>query len=350
MEMLSTSFFWVTLGQIIMINILLSGDNAVVIALASRSLPPRQQKQAILFGSLGAIVLRIILTFFAVALLALPFLKIVGALLLIWIGIKMLIQGEEEAQLDAHSSLMAAIKTIIIADFVMSLDNVIGVAAAAKGNTVLLVVGLAISSPLIVYGSTLVLKLMNRFGFIVVVGAGLLGWVAGEMLVTDPVLHLWVPNEGHWAHTGAPMLAAAIVVVSGMWLARGAKDTAELVPVAAGNAPALAHAMPSTNPVRNWSDERSPALHPSSQSFISHVPAFHGTDPATSSGRTERPVVDHGDDGSQDPPVGYRWVSRPWRTLPDGHRDYAALHGEQAYRSLAPVSSHVRPPRIPDGR
>lgn len=153
MEMLSTSFFWITLGEIMMINILLSGDNAVVIALASRSLPPVQQKKAILFGSFGAIILRIVLTFFAVALLTLPFLKLFGGILLLWIGYKMLVPEEVEDELEGHSNLMSAIRTIIVADFVMSLDNVLGVAAAAKGNTVLLVVGLAISIPLIIYGA-----------------------------------------------------------------------------------------------------------------------------------------------------------------------------------------------------
>ena len=207
MELLTTSFFWVTLAQITMINILLSGDNAVVIALASRSLPAKQQKQAILFGSFGAIILRVILTFFAVFLLELPFLKIVGALLLIWIGIKMLIPEDGEADLDAHTGLWAAVKTIIIADFVMSLDNVLGVAAAAKGNVPLLVVGLVISIPLIIYGSTLILKLMNRFSFIVTAGGGLLGWVAGEMLVSDPAVSEMVNMQLAWAHTGVPVMA-----------------------------------------------------------------------------------------------------------------------------------------------
>jgi len=248
MDMLTTSFFWVTLGQIIMINILLSGDNAVVIALASRSLPPAQQKQAILFGSLGAIVLRVVLTFFAVVLLTLPFLKIVGGLLLIWIGIRMLVPDDEEAKLDAHSGLVAAIKTIIIADFVMSLDNVLGVAAAAKGNTVLLILGLAISIPLIVYGSTLVLKLMERFGFIVTLGAGLLGWVAGEMLVTDPALGQWVPNATQTLHTAAPIVAAAIVMASGTWLAMRARaGTVEVAMVPAG---APVHAPAKSSPER----------------------------------------------------------------------------------------------------
>lgn len=233
MEMLTTSFFWVTLGQIMMINILLSGDNAVVIALASRSLPPAQQKKAILFGSFGAIFLRIVLTFFAVALLTLPFLKLVGGLLLLWIGIKMLVPEEEEGELEGHSNLAAAIRTIIVADFVMSLDNVLGVAAAAKGNTVLLVVGLAISIPLIIYGSTLVLKLMERFPVIVTAGAGLLGWVAGEMMVSDPALSGFLAFSQQTIdslHHAAPAIGAALVVALGVGIAHTMKVSDDMTP------------------------------------------------------------------------------------------------------------------------
>lgn len=232
MEMLSTSFFWVTLGEIMMINILLSGDNAVVIALASRSLPPEQQKKAILFGSLGAIVLRIILTFFAVALLTLPFLKLVGGLLLLWIGYSMLVPEDEEDELEGHSNLAAAIRTIIVADFVMSLDNVLGVAAAAKGNTALLVIGLAVSIPLIIYGSTLVLKVMERFPIIVVAGAGLLGWVAGEMMVTDPALidYLHIGDHAiHEAHLAIPAICAALVVGLGTAITHAMKVSDDMM-------------------------------------------------------------------------------------------------------------------------
>jgi len=229
MEMLTSSFFWVTLAQIIMINIVLSGDNAVVIALASRSLPPKQQKQAILFGSFGAIILRIILTFFAVYLLGLPMLKIVGAILLFWIGVKMLIPEDEETNLDGHEHLWAAIKTIIVADFVMSLDNVLGVAAAAKGNLVLLVLGLAISIPLIIYGSTLILKLMTRFPVIITLGGGVLGWVAGEMAITDPIISDWVNTQAHWLHTVAPAFGALFVVAMGKWITTFREPKAETV-------------------------------------------------------------------------------------------------------------------------
>ena len=217
MEFLSTPEFWIALAQIIMINIVLSGDNAVVIALACRSLPPEQQKKAIMFGSVGAIVLRIVLTFFAVYLLQLPYLKLVGAVLLLWIGIGLLKGDDGEEDLESHSGLSAAIKTIIIADLVMSLDNVIAVAAAAKGNVVLLVVGLGISIPLIIYGSTLILKLMARFPVIITIGAGLLGWVAGEMALSDPAIAGWSAAH-HSLHSIAPAVGAVLVVVTGKWL------------------------------------------------------------------------------------------------------------------------------------
>lgn len=219
LDMLQTSAFWVALGQIIIINIMLSGDNAVVIALASRSLPPKQQRMAILFGSVGAIVLRVVLTFFAVMLLELPFLKLAGGLALLWIGAGMLSGDDEESGPDAHSNLMAAIRTIIVADFIMSLDNVLGVAAAAKGNVVLLVVGLGISIPLIIFGSQLILKLMERFPVVITLGAALLGWVAGEMLVEDSSISGWIEATAHALHYAVPAVCAVLVVVAGKWMA-----------------------------------------------------------------------------------------------------------------------------------
>lgn len=213
----TTPEFWIALLQIIMINIVLSGDNAVVIALASRSLPPAQQKKAIIFGSVGAIVLRLVLTFFAVYLLTLPYLKLIGAALLLWIGVGLLKPEGEENDLQGHSSLAAAIKTIIVADLVMSLDNVIGVAAAAKGNVPLLVIGLVISIPLIIYGSTLMLKLMGRFPVIITIGAGLLGWVAGEMAVSDPAVTAWMANHST-IHMLAPPVGALLVVLTGKFI------------------------------------------------------------------------------------------------------------------------------------
>lgn len=217
MSFLFTPEFWIALSQIILINIVLSGDNAVVIAMASRSLPPAQQRKAILFGSVGAIVLRVVLTFFAVYLLTLPYLKLVGAALLLWIGIGLLNSEDDGENLAGHSSLAAAIKTIVVADLVMSLDNVIGVAAAAKGNVALLVFGLVISIPLIIFGSTLILKLMGRFPVIITLGAGLLGWVAGEMAMTDPAIAGWAANQ-HALHNAVPALGAVFVVAVGKWL------------------------------------------------------------------------------------------------------------------------------------
>jgi YjbE family integral membrane protein len=218
MAFLSSPEFWIALSQIILINIVLSGDNAVVIALACRSLPPQQQKKAIIFGSVGAIVLRVILTFFAVFLLTQPYLKLIGAALLLWIGIGLLKGEDGEEEMEGHSGLAAAIKTIIVADLVMSLDNVIGVAAAAKGNVLLLVVGLVISIPLIIFGSTIILKLMNRFPVIITIGAALLGWVAGEMVLTDPAIHDFVEKH-HYLHNILPAAGAVIVVALGKYLA-----------------------------------------------------------------------------------------------------------------------------------
>ena len=225
MSFLTSPEFWIALSQIILINIVLSGDNAVVIAMASRSLPPAQQKKAILFGSIGAIVLRVILTFFAVYLLTLPYLKLVGAALLLWIGVGLLNGDDEGEDLEGHSGLFAAIKTIVIADLVMSLDNVVGVAAAAKGNLPLLVFGLVISIPLIIFGSTLILKLMGRFPIIITFGAALLGWVAGEMAMGDPSIAGWAAEQ-HVLHTLVPAVGAVLVVMVGKWLASRARARA----------------------------------------------------------------------------------------------------------------------------
>lgn len=188
MEFGSTAF-WLALGQIVWVNILLSGDNAVVIALAARSLPPKQQKQAIFIGSGAAIVMRIALTLVAAQLLQLPWLKLIGAVLLIYIGVTLLLpedEGENEGK--EVGGMVAAVRTILIADLVMSLDNVIAVAAAAKGDTTLLVIGLAMSIPLVIFGSTLLLKVIERFPAVVWFGAGLLGFIAGEIVVDDPAV------------------------------------------------------------------------------------------------------------------------------------------------------------------
>src|SRR2546425_8073197 len=191
LEELASQAFWIGLLKIIGVNIILSGDNAVVIALAARSLPAKQQTQAVFWGAGAAIILRILLTLFAVALLTLPWLKLIGSLLLFWIGVKLLIPEDDDAEIEASEHLITAIKTILIADLVMSLDNVIAVAAAAGGSVVLLILGLAISIPLVVFGATLLIKLMERFPVIITGGAGLIGWVAGEMLVADLALKGW---------------------------------------------------------------------------------------------------------------------------------------------------------------
>ena len=220
MEMLQTTEFWVGLVKIIWINIILSGDNAVVIALAARSLPPHQQRQAVFFGSGAAVVLRIILTVVAAKLLALPYLQIVGGLLLLWIGVQLLSDDDEgEGDSKEHGSMVTAIRTILIADLVMSLDNVIAVAAAAQGSMTLLILGLAISIPLVIFGSTLMIKLMERFPIIVVLGAMLIGWVGGETIVSDVALKdVLVANP--WLHYAAAAAGALLVYVIGKALQR----------------------------------------------------------------------------------------------------------------------------------
>ncbi len=230
---LQDPLFWVALMQIIGVNIVLSGDNAVVIALAARSLPPKQQKQAIIWGSGAAVVMRIILTIVALELLRLPYLKLIGGALLLWIGIQLLVPEDEEAGAgaSANAGMVAAIRTILIADLVMSLDNVIGVAAAAKGSVLLLTLGLLISIPLVIFGSTLLMKLMERWPIIVTIGAGLLGWVAGEMAATDPSIAAWVEANAPWLHWGAPILGAVIVVAVGKWLASRHDEEDDAQPV-----------------------------------------------------------------------------------------------------------------------
>ncbi len=216
---ISSPDFWVAVLQIIAIDIVLSGDNAVVIALACRNLPPAQRRKGILWGVGGAIGLRVVLTAFAAALLGYPYLKLIGGVLLLWIGIKLLLPEPPEGHdIEASDKLWSAVKTIIVADFVMSLDNVIGVAAAAKGSVALLLFGLAVSIPLIVWTSQLFLKLMERFPVIITLGAGLLGYVAGSMMVSDVAISAWVQA----AIPAAPQLAGAtgavLVVAVGSWM------------------------------------------------------------------------------------------------------------------------------------
>jgi YjbE family integral membrane protein len=232
--------FWIALLQIIGVNIVLSGDNAVVIALAARGLPAEQQKKAIFWGSGAAVVMRIVLTIVAVELLRLPYLKLVGAALLLYIAIQLLIPEDEgEGHGQATAGLAGAIKTILIADLVMSLDNVIAVAAAAKGSTALLVIGLAISIPLVVFASQLLLTLMDRFPIIITLGAALLGWVAGDMAVSDPIDKPWVDAQAAFLHWGAPAFCALTVILVGRWMA-----ARKLAAMAAGAAPAVTAAAP----------------------------------------------------------------------------------------------------------
>ena len=215
-----TAAFWVGVVKIIWIDILLSGDNAVVIAMAARSLPPQQQRKAILMGAGFAIVLRVVLTFVAAKLLQLPFLELAGGILLLWIGVGLL---KGEAPQDAataqsgNSSMLTAIRTIVLADLVMSLDNVLAVAASAGGNFVLLMFGLAVSIPLMIFGSTLMIKLMTRFTWIVPAGAALIGWVAGETIAGDGSLE-HVVNQFHWIKYVAAAIGAALVLAVGTYL------------------------------------------------------------------------------------------------------------------------------------
>ena len=218
MEFLHGADFWIGLIKIVWINIILSGDNAVVIALAARSLPPEQQRKAVFWGSGAAVVLRVLLTVVAAKLLALSFLQIVGGCLLLWIGFQLLSDGDEdEGESKTYGSLMAAVRTILVADLVMSLDNVIAVAAAAQGSTLLLVLGLAISIPLVVFGSTMMIKLMERFPVIVVLGAALIGWVGGETMVSDAVLKD-VVAANPWLHYAGAAAGAALVIALGKLL------------------------------------------------------------------------------------------------------------------------------------
>ena len=218
MEFIQTTDFWIGLMKIVWIDIILSGDNAVVIALAARGLPPLQQRQAVLFGSGAAVLLRITLTLVAAKLLTMPYLQIVGGALLLYIGVQLLSdQGGGEGEEKPQGSLLAAIRTILIADLVMSLDNVIGVAAAAHGSMLLLGLGLAISIPMVVFGSTMMIRLMERFPVVVTLGAGLIGWVGGETLANDTILAPLLHDQA-WLHQASPVIGAALVLGLGRWL------------------------------------------------------------------------------------------------------------------------------------
>jgi YjbE family integral membrane protein len=239
MEFLFHLPFWLAVLQIITLDILLGGDNAVVIALACRKLPAKQRTQGILWGTAGAIVLRVILIFFALTLLSIPFLKLLGAILLLWIGIKLLLPEESDSHstLESSDKLWGAVKTVIIADFVMSLDNVIAIAGAAQGageehQMILVIFGLLVSIPIIVWGSQMVVRLMDRFPIVITLGGMLLGWIAGEMAVTDPFLatfvadHFGIITSAKQVTYTAAIIGALAVFIGGKllvaWKVRGA--------------------------------------------------------------------------------------------------------------------------------
>ena len=213
---------WDAIVQIIIIDILLGGDNAVIIALACRNLPPKHRRQGIFWGAAGAIILRVILITVAVALLEVPFLKLIGGVLLLWIGIKLIAPPEEEGEhgkVQASDKLISAIKTIIIADFVMSLDNVIAIAGAAEQadpsqRTGLIIFGLLVSVPFIVFGSQIILKLLDRYPIIILLGGALLGWIAGGLMVTDPVAEPFVPQTDMIRYVASAAGAAFVVTVA----------------------------------------------------------------------------------------------------------------------------------------
>jgi integral membrane protein, YjbE family len=208
-----------------MVNIVLSGDNAVVIALASRALPPKQQKMAILWGSVGAIGLRVLLTVAAVVLLQLPYVQFIGGVLLVWIAAKLLLEDGGGENVAAAGSLWKAIQTIIVADLIMSLDNTLAIAAVAKGDYILLTLGLALSIPIIVFGSQIIVKIMDRFPIIVYAGAGLIAWTAGEMMQGDRLLAAYAEGLPGWL---LPVLVTAAVIAAGVWHNRGRKSPGDV--------------------------------------------------------------------------------------------------------------------------
>jgi YjbE family integral membrane protein len=215
-----TPQFWLAGLEIIVINILLSGDNAVVIALACRNLPPHQRRWGVFWGAVGAIVLRIVLTFFAVSLLQLPYLKLIGSVLLVWIGIKLIAEedAEEGHDVQASDKMFSAIRTVVVADLVMSIDNVLGVAAAARGSLLLLIFGLALSVPLVIGGAQLIMRLIERFPILIVAGGGLLGFVAGELMIEDSAIVDWVHAHAAWLKWAAPVIGIALVVGPAKWM------------------------------------------------------------------------------------------------------------------------------------
>jgi YjbE family integral membrane protein len=224
----------IALTQIMLINVVLSGDNAVVIALACRRLTPAHQKKAFVWGSVGVVLLMVGLTACVVYLLSLPYIEIVGSALLLWIGIKLLVAEDESedggGKVEQKATLVAAIRTIIIADIIMSLDNVLAMAGAAKGHLWMLIVGLVITVPVILFGSALLMKLMDRFPVFVIIGAALIGWVAGEMIISDPAIKDWVDVNAAFLHFASPIFCAAFVVAAGKFMEqRASRKAPEIV-------------------------------------------------------------------------------------------------------------------------
>lgn len=247
---LASPTFWVALGEIILVNIVLSGDNAVVIALAARSLPPRQQKQAIIWGSVAATVILVALTIVAAEIFQMPYLRLVGSLLLFWIAVQLLLPGDEGEGVKTSRNAWTAMRTILVADLIMSTDNVIGVAATAKGDLLLLMLGLGVSVPVVIFGSTLVMKLIGRFPVIITAGAALLGWVAGDMLDSDPAIVGWLAAHVPWLQFTLPVLgeiswtqvfgAILVVTVGRLWAARAARIGSRPIDLA-GTRPTRTH-------------------------------------------------------------------------------------------------------------
>ena len=211
---------WTALFKIAVINVVLSGDNAVVIALACRSLAPKQQRNAFLVGTGGIVVLMTGLTASAALLMTLPYIQIIGSVLLLWIGVKLLLPEDDEGNVKDSDNFWEAVKTIIIADIVMSLDNVLGMAGAAKGHFGMLFVGLVITMPLILFGSAMLMKLMERFPALITIGSGLLGYVAGDMAVGDLAVKDYVETHAQALDVVAPIVGALFVVIAGKMISR----------------------------------------------------------------------------------------------------------------------------------
>jgi YjbE family integral membrane protein len=241
---LADPVIWMALFKIAIINIVLSGDNAVVIALACRSLPPAQQRKAFLVGTGGIVVLMTALTAFAALLMTLPYLQIIGSVLLLWIGVKLLLPEDGDGEVETNGGFWTAVKTIIIADIVMSLDNVLGMAGAAQGHMAMLFVGLLITMPLILFGSALLMKLMERFPMFVTLGAGLLGYVAGDMAVGDLAVKGYVETHAHALDLIAPIVGALFVIIAGRLLARRKEQAAEAAHAHAAPASASPRSLP----------------------------------------------------------------------------------------------------------